>query len=187
MRILAAGIGNIFLGDDAFGVEMAARLMRMPWPEGVTVRDFGIRGLDLAYALMDGYDAFLLIDAVPRGERPGTLYAIDIDAESILPDISAFDAHSLDPLRVLQTVKSMGGAPRRVVLLGCEPQALTEEELAEGRMGMSEAVNASLDEAVSMAQSLLEKLIAEISDEQRTILEDPDHHRRGGLDNHVAA
>jgi len=187
MKILAAGIGNIFMGDDAFGVEVVARLMRMSWPEGVAIRDFGIRGLDLAYALMENFDAFLMIDAVPRGEEPGTLYIIDIDPDAVHADGAAFDPHSLDPLRVLQTVKSMGGSPKRVMLLGCEPRPLTEDELNEGSMSMSEAVTASLDEAVSMAQSLITRLIAETNDEQRTLLEDPDHYRRGGVDDHVAA
>ncbi|HVW86384.1 MAG TPA: hydrogenase maturation protease, partial [Bryobacteraceae bacterium] len=126
-RILVAGIGNIFLGDDAFGVEVAQRLIKRNWPEGVRVADYGIRGFDLCYALMDDYDAFILIDAAPRGEAPGTLYSIEIDPEAVgeAPvHEPSLDAHALDPLHVLQTVKAMGGRPKRVLLVGCEPQAL---------------------------------------------------------------
>lgn len=189
MKILIAGIGNIFLGDDAFGVEVAQLLMRESWPEGVLIKDFGIRGFDLTYALMEDYDAFLLIDAVPRGETPGTLYSIEIDLQSIGEAPSeepALDAHALHPLRVLQSVKAMGGAPKRVLLLGCEPQALGEEEQLEGRMGLSEAVQASLDEAASMARDLVNKLIQEAGNGQETFQDAGDHGGRRAGDYAVA-
>jgi hydrogenase maturation protease len=157
-RILIAGIGNIFLGDDAFGVEVARRLMNLPWPEGVRVADYGIRGFDLAYELMDDYDAFILIDAVPRGEAPGTLYTIEIDVNDLGETASeevSFDAHALHPLRVLQMVKAMGGRPKRVLLVGCEPEALSGEEQFEGRMGLSAPVEAAANEAAGMVGSLV--------------------------------
>ena len=80
-RVLVAGIGNIFFGDDAFGCEVAAELVKRSWPDGVNIVDFGIRAYDLAYAIMDGYDATILIDAAPRGERPGTVYLLELDPE----------------------------------------------------------------------------------------------------------
>jgi hydrogenase maturation protease len=164
VRILAAGIGNIFLGDDAFGVEVAQRLMRLEWPEGVHIRDFGIRGYDLAQALLENYDAVLLLDAVPRGGAPGTLYTIQIDIDAIegadLQETS-YDAHALHPLRVLQMVKAMGGRPKRVLLLGCEPERLGEEDQFDGRMGLSEPVAAAIDDAVRMARSRIDSIAKE--------------------------
>jgi hydrogenase maturation protease len=161
-RILIAGIGNIFLGDDGFGCEVTARLARRQWPEGVRVADFGIRGLDLAYALLDGYDAAILIDAAPRGGDPGTVYIIEPDPgelnEHSAPETSPslVDAHSMSPLKVLSLVKSMGGGCERVLVVGCEPSTL---DLEEGQMGLSEPVAAAVDEAVNAVESLVKKLL----------------------------
>ena len=163
-RILVAGIGNIFLGDDAFGVEVTRRLMNLTWPEGVSVADYGIRGFDLSYALMEEYDAFILIDAVPRGETPGTLYTIEVDLDAIgeaSEQDAMLDAHALHPLRVLQMVKAMGGRPKRVLLVGCEPEALDEEDQFEGRMGLSAPVEAAVEEAVQMVRSLIDSIAIE--------------------------
>ena len=93
-RVLVAGIGNVFLGDDGFGVALAGRLARHALPPGVDVADFGIRGMDLAYALGDGYDAAVLLDAAPRGEPPGTLSVIEPEIEEGEVPI---DAHGMDP------------------------------------------------------------------------------------------
>lgn len=179
MKILIAGIGNIFFGDDAFGVEVAQRLMRRSWPEGVLVKDFGIRGLDLAYALLEDYDAFVLIDAVSRGEAAGTLYRMEIDPASIeTADGLAFDAHTLHPLRVLQAVKAIGGSPRRVSLVGCEPGT------ADG-MGLSAVVQGSLEEAVGMVGSLVNGMIEEARNERQEAFEgtgDHSYRRAGGYD-----
>src|ERR1700719_105979 len=104
-RLLIAGVGNIFLGDDAFGVEGAQRLARRPLPEGVRVVDFGIRGLDLAYALLDGYEAVVLVDAAPRGGRPGTLYVLEPEPGPALPPgegAPLIEAHNMNPARVLR-------------------------------------------------------------------------------------
>ena len=116
-RILIAGIGNIFLGDDAFGVEVVRRLARRCLPDGVEVRDFGIRGLDLTYTLLDGWDVVILVDAVPRGEPPGTLFVIVPETDEAQPqpladiDMAVFELqpHQLAPDRVLQMVQAMGG------------------------------------------------------------------------------
>jgi hydrogenase maturation protease len=111
-RVLVAGIGNIFLGDDAFGVEVVRRLSAHELPQNVRVTDFGIRGYDLAYALLDGYDTTILIDACPRGEPAGTLYVIEPDVSEVSSpedQQSAVEAHSMNPLNVLRLATSMGG------------------------------------------------------------------------------
>lgn len=151
MSILVAGIGNIFFGDDAFGVEVARRMSARPLPPDVRVVDFGIRGYDLAYALMDRPDLTLLVDAVPLGGAPGTLYTIEPDAgdEAIAP--ASVEAHGLHPANVLRLVKAMGGTPGRVLVVGCEPGAVDRD----GRIGLSGPVEAAVDEAVSMIESLI--------------------------------
>ena len=157
MKVLIAGIGNIFFGDDGFGVEVAQRLMRESWPQDITVRDFGIRGFDLACALQEDYDAFVLIDAYPRGGTPGSLYVVEIDCASLDPlpqNAPAMDAHALDPLQVLKTVRAMGGSPKRVILVGCEPEVLSEDQQVEGRIGLSDPVEAAIVEAMELVRSL---------------------------------
>jgi hydrogenase maturation protease len=159
-RILVAGIGNIFLGDDAFGVEVARRLASRPQPDTVRVTDFGIRGYDLAYALLDGYDTTILVDACPRGDAPGTLYVIEPDLRDLgSPEEQqgAVEAHSMNPLNVLRLASSMGPL-KRVLLVGCEPQTLGPEE---GQMGLSEPIEAVLDDAVKMVESLIKKILTE--------------------------
>ena len=154
--ILVAGIGNIFFGDDAFGSEVARELMRRPLPDGVTVSDFGIRSYDLTYALMDGCDA-ILIDAVPRGEPPGTLFLIEPDLAGLDRDDGEIpDAHSMNPVRVLQMVRSLGGRTGRLYLVGCEPSVLESDE---GQMGLSESVQAAVPRAIEMIESLLDDLL----------------------------
>jgi hydrogenase maturation protease len=183
MTILIAGIGNIFLGDDAFGVEVAQLLAHRSWPSGVSVNDFGIRGLDLCYALTEEFDAFILIDAVPRGEAPGTLYTIEIDPAAIEASLSAqpaLDAHGLNPVSVLQIAKAMGAKLKRVLLVGCEPEPLSEQDLAEGRMGLSDPVSAAVLEATAVVRDLVEQLIQEEERNEREALEDVDDHSRSG-------
>jgi len=153
-NILVAGIGNIFFGDDAFGSEVARALMRHPWPNGVTVEDFGIRSLDLAYALMDGCDA-ILIDAVPRGEPPGTLYLIEPDLTN-LNGTDVPDGHNMNPVHVLAMVKSLGGKTGRLYLVGCEPSQLDCED---GEMGLSECVQEAVPRAIEMVESLVADLL----------------------------
>jgi hydrogenase maturation protease len=154
-RILVAGVGNIFLGDDGFGVEVARRLVDEPFPEGVQVADFGIRGVHLAYELLQGYDTLVLIDAAPRGEAPGTVFVLEPDFSSdgsLEHGESGFllDAHSLDPEMVLAILKDLGGGVGRVLIVGCEPA-----DVSEG-MGLSEPVRRGVDEAVRMVRGLVE-------------------------------
>jgi hydrogenase maturation protease len=157
-RILVAGIGNIFLGDDAFGVEVARRLSARELPGGVRVTDFGIRGYDLAYALLDGYETTILIDACPRGEPVGTLYVIEPDLENLGgPEEGSVEAHSMNPLNVLRLAQSMGGGLKRVLLVGCEPGTLGPEE---GQMGLSSPIEAAVDEAVKLVEALVGKILS---------------------------
>src|SRR5690242_21781740 len=141
MKILVAGIGNIFHGDDAFGVEVAQRLARRSLPPEVRVVDFGIRGFDLAYALTDGCDAAILVDATSRGGAPGTLYTVEIDRDAPVglkePQMDVA-THGMNPMRVLQMARALGGGPGRILLVGCEPETLGSEE--EGLMGLSGTV-----------------------------------------------
>jgi hydrogenase maturation protease len=152
--LLVAGIGNIFFGDDAFGCEVARELMRRPQPEGVRIDDFGIRSYDLAYALMDGADA-IFIDTVPRGGEPGTLYLIELDSAD-LDDGGMPDAHSMNPVRVLQMVRSQGGQTGRLYLVGVQPSVLESED---GEMGLSEPVRAAVPAAIAMVESLTQDLL----------------------------
>ena len=158
LAILVAGIGNIFLGDDGFGVEVATRLADKQFPEGVRVVDFGIRGLDLAYALMDAPETTILIDACPRGAAPGTLYVIEPDL-SVLDAAgnAAMDAHAMNPMNVLRMAKSMGAPLQRILLLGCEPSTLGPEE---GQMGLSAEVQPTVEKAVKLTETLVARIVA---------------------------
>jgi hydrogenase maturation protease len=152
-RILVAGIGNIFLGDDAFGVEVVRELISSGLPETVNVVDFGIRGYDLAYAIMDGYAATILVDATARGNPPGTLYLIEPDqAELSKLEAEVPDGHSLGPVQVLRLVQSLGGEIARLHLVGCEPAVLETED---GQIGLSEPVQAAVPHAVDMIHTLI--------------------------------
>jgi hydrogenase maturation protease len=153
-RVLVAGIGNIFNSDDGFGSEVARRLLTEPVPEGVKVTDFGIRGIHLAYELLDGYDTAILIDATQQGGEPGTIYVMepDIDAiesESGLAEAGIADAHGMDPASVLALLRSLGGGVERLLVVGCEPA-----DVEEG-MGLSEPVAQAVDEAVRVIRELL--------------------------------
>ena len=163
LGILVAGIGNIFLGDDGFGVEVAQRLAQRPLPSGVKVVDFGIRGMDLVYALGAGYDAAILVDAVPRGEAPGTLYVIEPEVPEDQPVV--LDTHGMDPAKVLRLAQTMGGVPPRTLVVGCEPQTVFGGESYEDVLvQLSEPVRAAVDEAVKLVESLIEELNASTDD-----------------------
>lgn len=153
-RILVAGIGNVFFGDDGFGVEVARRLLERPQPDGVVVVDFGIRGRDLAYALLDGYDAAVFIDATPRGGRPGTLYVIEPQGGGTRGTL--VDSHGLTPENALELASAMGGPLPVLRLVGCEPAAIPEP--GGMAMGLSAPVAAAVTEAVGMVESLVVEL-----------------------------
>lgn len=160
MSILVACIGNIFQGDDAFGCEVARVLCRRAACENVRIVDFGIRGLDLAYALMDGPELTILVDAISRGEAPGTLYTIEPDVKSLESSgEQPMDAHSMDPLQVLRTVKAMGGRLGRILIVGCEPADLGGEE---GWMGLTPDVSAAIEGAAAMVESLIQKELQQV-------------------------
>ena len=167
MRILVAGIGNIFLGDDAFGCEVAAELAKRVLPDGVNVRDFGIRSFDLAYAIMEDYDAVILIDALPRGEAPGTLYLIEPEINEKKLDESegeVVNAHGMNPVRALEMVRYLGGQPKKLYVVGCEPGVLESED---GRMGLSAQVAAAVEPALNM----IKELIVDLTGNESEVLE----------------
>jgi hydrogenase maturation protease len=150
MRILVAGVGNLFLGDDGFGCEVVRRLAQRPLPEGVRAVDFGIRGLDLAYALLEPWDAAVFVDATPRGGAPGTLYLLEPHSDAP-PEI---EAHAMDPARVLSFARELGAVPSTLRVLGCEPAS------ADEGIGLSEPVEAAVERAVERLQRLIEELHA---------------------------
>jgi hydrogenase maturation protease len=155
-RILVAGIGNIFHGDDAFGVEVAQRMAVRGTPDGVRVVDFGIRSYDLVFALLDAYDITILVDAVARGGKPGTLYLIEPDLNSLdnfESQPESFDSHGMNPVLVLRLAKQMGAPLNRILLVGCEPETFGSED--EGKVGLSPAVAQAVDEAVKRIESLI--------------------------------
>lgn len=153
MSVLVAGIGNIFLGDDAFGVEVVRRLSERRLPDSVQVVDFGIRGFDLADALMGSPSAAVLVDATPRGGEPGTLYLLEPLVDRRPPDL---EPHGMNPANVLRLVEAIGGRLPRVLVVGCEPAVLDLD--GDMLMGLSPPVEAAVDEAVRMIESLVADL-----------------------------
>ena len=156
-RILVAGVGNIFLGDDGFGVAVVRRLAGRDLPEGVEVVDFGIRGMDLAYALQDDYELVVFVDATPRGEKPGTVYLIEAEIEE--DGEVALDTHGMDPVKVIKLSRALGAKPARTLVVGCEPQVvLSGEDYDEMLMELSEPVQAAVEEAVKLVESLVKEI-----------------------------
>jgi len=145
-RVLVAGVGNIFFGDDGFGVEVSRRLSQRALPDGVKVRDFGIRGLDLTYALLEGWDAAILVDALPRGGDPGTLYVLDPEAGASPP---VLDPHAMHPARVLAMARELGTTPPILRVVGCEPGVAEEMQV-----GLSPVVAAAVDPACALVEQL---------------------------------
>ncbi len=152
-RTLVAGVGNIFFGDDGFGVEVARRLAECELPDEVTVADYGISGMHLAYDLSNGYDRAILIDATPRGGTPGTVYVLEPDqpaeADSALFDTALFDAHGMQPDVVLGMLGMLGGNTGRMLIVGCEPAS------AGPGIGLSAPVAAAVDDAVRKVLELI--------------------------------
>jgi hydrogenase maturation protease len=158
-RVLVAGIGNVFLGDDGFGVALASRLTRRKLPAGVDVVDFGIRGMDLAYAMGDGYDAVVLLDAMPRAEPPGTLFVVEAELDEV-PEGSP-DAHGMDPVQVIALARTLGGPLPRTLVVGCEPQIVMTGEEEDVVFDLSEPVRAALGEAERLVVSVVDDLLSE--------------------------
>lgn len=158
-QILVAGVGNAFLGDDGFGGAVAAELALRGVPSGVTVMDFGTGGLDLAYEVMRGYDALLVVDVSRQGGEPGTLYAIEPDEDEVeagIEDCESIDPHGMDPKTVLRFVKSVGGWPGKVVVVACEParvEAMGMELSEEVRGAVGRAVDAVLEQVAALQES----------------------------------
>jgi Ni,Fe-hydrogenase maturation factor len=175
--ILIAGIGNVFLGDDGFGVEVAQRLLRRAMPAGVRVVDYGIRTLDLAYALLDAAGTVILVDATSRGGAPGTLYVIeppldardggaadgdatdDVAAERIAEaaaeKLAVVDAHTMNPMHVIRMTQAMGGMRARLLVVGCEPATFGPDE---GQLGLSDRVAAAIGPAVDLLFETIQRI-----------------------------
>jgi hydrogenase maturation protease len=154
-RVLVAGIGNIFLSDDGFGVEVAQRLLTRPVPDGVHVEDFGIRGVHLAYELLDGYETLVLVDAVPMGEAPGTVALLEPELSELeIGDDPAptLEAHSMSPGVVFDMLAGLGGKVDRILIVGCEPATVEEG------IGLSDVVAASVDRAIAAVDDVLAEL-----------------------------
>jgi len=156
--LLIAGIGNIFMGDDAFGVEVVRRFGGRELPRGVRVADFGIRGLDLAYALIDRADVTILVDACPKGGAPGDLYVIEpeIEAQAGAAECVMLDAHGMNPMSVIRAAQMMGGPLGKILLLGCEPLTPGPEQ---GHMGLSDPVAQAVDRAIPLLESLVQRVL----------------------------
>ncbi len=155
-RVLVAGIGNIFLGDDGFGTAVAQRLATVELPQGVEVADFGIRGTDLAYALGQPYDAAILIDTVARGGCPGRLFVMEPDVGK--DAAASWDSHRMDPVAVLKLARRLGGLPPQIYLVGCEPANVREGDSVS--TGLSGPVAAAVEQAARMVRELAALLLA---------------------------
>jgi hydrogenase maturation protease len=146
--VLIAGVGNVFFGDDGFGVEVARRLARESWPSGVVVGEYGIRTVHLAYELLDHVDVFVAADAMPRGGAPGTLYLLEPDLDEASQATNA-DVHGMSLPAVFGIVRSMGGTMPRALIVGCEPEDLSE------RMGLGACVQNAVEPAMQMIREIV--------------------------------
>ena len=146
-RVLVAGIGNIFLSDDGFGVAVIKELAGADLPEWVRIADYGIAGMHLAYDLTAGYETTILLDATPHGRPPGTLSLIEADTEDLAASAS-IDAHGMQPDAVFRLLRLLGGDAGRVLVVGCEPACLDEG------IGLSPEVTAAVPAAVRAVTEL---------------------------------
>jgi len=165
--ILVAGIGNIFQNDDGFGSEVARLLLAgPPPPDGVKIVDYGIRGVHLAYELLDGYDVAILVDATSQGGEPGTIYVIEPDVDAVesetgLAEAGIVDAHGMDPASVLALLRSLGGRIGRLLVVGCEPA-----DVDDG-IGLSEPVAAALGEACRVVRQLIDQELSRLQSSRK--------------------
>jgi len=158
--MLVAGIGNIFLSDDGFGPDVLRQFHGRPVPEGVEVADYGIRGVHLAYRLLDGVDTLVFVDAAPHGAAPGTVSLLEVDPAEIPaadPEAPPVDAHGMEPVSVLRMLASLGGSVGRVLVVACEPKVVEEG------LGLSPEVQAAVPAAVALIEELLAKELTEVS------------------------
>lgn len=151
--ILVAGIGNIFLGDDGFGPEVLRHVAQRDIPSCVSVTDYGIGGMHLAYDLLDGWDALVLVDALPPQGRPGRLHVFEADHKA-LTATTGLDAHAMDPAAVFASLSALGGTPPHTVVVGCEVSTVDEA------MGLSEVVAAAVPDAVSAVAAVVARLLS---------------------------
>jgi hydrogenase maturation protease len=157
-RMLVAGVGNIFLTDDGFGVEVAARMAGRPLPDGVELVDFGIRGVHLAYQLLDGYDVLVLVDAAPHGQAPGTVSLLEVDQAQVTTSASAVsegesplvDAHGLEPGAILSMLGSLGGQVSEVYVIACEPESVDEG------IGLTAVVQAAVPQGIRLVDQVIQ-------------------------------
>ena len=155
-QILIAGVGNAWLRDDAFGAEVARRLAAQDLPDGVSVMDVGTSGLDLAYEVMRGYSALIIVDVSKQGGEPGTLYVIDVEPDDVpseIEDGETIDPHSTDPMTMLRFVRVIGGWPGRVQVIACEPEIVDDVGL-----GLTPAVEAAVDRAIALVRETVTEL-----------------------------
>jgi hydrogenase maturation protease len=157
-RILVAGVGNIFRGDDAFGVTVVRRLACRPQTEGVRVVDFGTRGHDLAYAILDGYDVVILADTTRRGGEPGTLYVVEPWPPDVDQTIALDATHGVDLPAAFALVRALGGEMPRLYLVGCEPADFGPDD--EGRMGLTAPVAGAIDRAAGLVEEVVADVLA---------------------------
>ena len=160
-RILIAGVGNVFLSDDGFGSEAARRLAAEVLPEDVKVTDYGIRGMHLAFELLDGYEALVIIDTLPRGGNPGDLVVLEVGPDDV--GDGEFDAHGMEPTSVLASLGALGGRLPRTFVVGCEPA-----DVGEG-IGLTPAVAAAVDRAVSTVRELITSELASRPDRTESV------------------
>jgi len=173
VKTLVAGIGNIFFGDDGFGVEVANRLAGRELPAGVRLGEYGIRGIHLAYELLDGYDLLVLIDAVPINQPPGTVAVIEVDMDDVTAGDTGIDAHTMTPASVLGALAHLGGRVGRVLVVGCQPESIDE------RLGLSQPVAAAVEVAADEVIKLLD-VGSLVGKEPGRVVQQRDPVRHGG-------
>ena len=151
-RILVAGIGNLFLGDDGFGPEVVRRLAeQQALPANVRLVDYGIRGMHLAYDLLDGYAALVLVDALPGDGSPGDIVVLEVGEEDVGSE--AFDPHGMAPVAMLASLNQLGGTLPPTYVVGCRPDTVEEG------IGLSAPVAAAVPQAMSAVRSLLKERV----------------------------
>jgi hydrogenase maturation protease len=157
-RVLVAGIGNVFLGDDGFGVAVAQRLSGRQLPAGIDIVDFGIRGMDLAYALGQPYHAAILVDAVPGAGQSGVLVVMEAELDG--ENVAALDGHRMDPLSVLRLARGMGPLPEKILIVGCRAEGISAEWSSEITMSLSTPVAAAVEKAAQLVEQLAARIIS---------------------------